>query len=188
MNRGAVLAAAARLYRERGVRGVGLADIARSAGLTHGGLYRHFTSKEEMVAQACATAFQWTLFDLDATLATQPMRPATIARTYLCEAHRDDAGNGCPVAAMAIDAAREGGEVARAFTDGVERYFDVFTKHLADDGSAASAPDRRRARAIDLVTQLVGALVLARATREAAPGLSAEILRETAASIARKSE
>lgn len=185
-NRTAFLQAAARLYRERGVGGVGLADIARTAGLTHGGLYRHFTSKEDMAAQAYATAFEWTLSNLDASLATQPMRPSAIARAYLCEAHRDDPGNGCPVAAMAVDAAREGGDVAQAFATGVERYLELFTKHLTDEGGALPKSDRSRARAIDLVTQLVGALVLARATQEAAPELSMDILREAAASIARR--
>ena len=64
-NRQAILQAAARLYRERGFTGVGVADIAREAGLTHGGLYRHFESKEALAAEAADGAFEWTLTELE---------------------------------------------------------------------------------------------------------------------------
>ena len=101
-NRQGILDAAARLYRERGLTGVGVADITRDAGLTHGGLYRHFASKDVLVQEACTKAFDWSIPVLDGE------RPhATVGdriQRYLSPEHRDAPGSGCPVAALAVDA------------------------------------------------------------------------------------
>ena len=176
-NRQGILDAAARLYRERGLTGVGVADITRDAGLTHGGLYRHFASKEALVQEACTKAFDWSIPVLDGE------RPhATVSdrvRRYLSPEHRDAPGSGCPVAALAVDAARAGGGVSEVFAQGIERNIQRFAQLLADGraeaGSATVQPQDRK-RAIQVLATMVGGLVLARATAAAQPALSDELL------------
>jgi TetR/AcrR family transcriptional repressor of nem operon len=142
-NRQGILDAAARLYRERGLTGVGVADITRDAGLTHGGLYRHFASKDALVQEACARAFDWSMTPLDGA------RPNTTVceriQSYLSPQHRDAPGQGCPVAALAVDAARAGGELSEVFAEGIERNIVRFAQLLAADrGDAVSGHHGRR--------------------------------------------
>lgn len=186
LNREGILDAAATLYRQQGFKGIGVADITRAAGLTHGGLYRHFKSKEDLAAQACARSFDWTLAQLASSGPQLDFTPASVAANYLTAAHRDAPGRGCPVAALATDVGREGGVVADAFVAGVERYLAKFTRHRPDGSMAHPPTPADRARAIELVTQLVGALVLARATASARPALSDEILETVARGIAQR--
>ena len=100
-NRQGILDAASRLYRERGLTGVGVADITRDAGLTHGGLYRHFESKDALVREACARAFDWSIAPLDGH--TPNASVADRVKSYLSPQHRDTPGSGCPAAALAVD-------------------------------------------------------------------------------------
>jgi len=188
-NRQGILDAAARLYRERGLTGVGVADITRDAGLTHGGLYRHFESKDALVREACARAFDWSIAPLDGH--TPNASVADRIQSYLSPQHRDAPGSGCPAAALAVDAARAGGELSQVFADGIERNIQRFAQLLADsepaapagtapqdadEATAAAAAATRRAHAMQVLATMVGGLVLARATAAAQPGLSEEIL------------
>lgn len=190
-NRQGILDAAARLYRERGLTGVGVADITRDAGLTHGGLYRHFESKDALVREACARAFDWSIAPLDGH--TPNANVADRIQSYLSPQHRDAPGSGCPAAALAVDAARAGPELSQVFAEGIERNIQRFAKLLADSAPAAPAapaPDlapqdadeaavaaaTHRARAMQVLATMVGGLVLARATAAAQPGLSEELL------------
>jgi TetR/AcrR family transcriptional repressor of nem operon len=191
-NRQGILDAAARLYRERGLTGVGVADITRDAGLTHGGLYRHFESKDALVREACARAFDWSIAPLDGH--TPNASVADRIQSYLSPQHRDAPGSGCPAAALAVDAARAGGELSQVFAEGIERNIQRFAQLLADAEpampavSAGTAPQdadkttaaataaTHRARAVQVLATMVGGLVLARATAAAQPGLSEEIL------------
>lgn len=191
-NRQSILDAAARLYRERGLTGVGVADITRDAGLTHGGLYRHFESKDALVREACARAFDWSIAPLDGH--TPNASVADRIQSYLSPQHRDAPGSGCPAAALAVDAARAGGELSQVFAEGIERNIQRFAQLLADAEpampavSAGTAPQdadkttaaataaTHRARAVQVLATMVGGLVLARATAAAQPGLSEEIL------------
>lgn len=190
-NRQGILDAAARLYRERGLTGVGVADITRDAGLTHGGLYRHFESKDALVREACARAFDWSIAPLDGH--TPNANVADRIQSYLSPQHRDAPGSGCPAAALAVDAARAGPELSQVFAEGIERNIQRFAKLLADSAPAApAAPDSapapqdadeaavaaatQRARAMQVLATMVGGLVLARATAAAQPGLSQELL------------
>ena len=176
-NRQGILDAAARLYRERGLTGVGVADITRDAGLTHGGLYRHFASKDALVQEACTRAFDWSIPVLDGA---QPH--ATVSdriERYLSPEHRDAPGSGCPVAALAVDAARAGGGLSEVFAEGIERNIQRFAQLLADsatDAGGATISPQNRARAIHVLATMVGGLVLARATAAAQPALSDELL------------
>jgi TetR/AcrR family transcriptional repressor of nem operon len=188
-NRQGILDAAARLYRERGLTGVGVADITRDAGLTHGGLYRHFESKDALVREACARAFDWSIAPLDGH--TPNASVADRIQSYLSPQHRDAPGSGCPAAALAVDAARAGPELSQVFAEGIERNIQRFAKLLADsapaapavaappdanEATAAAAAATHRAHAMQVLATMVGGLVLARATAAAQPGLSEEIL------------
>jgi TetR/AcrR family transcriptional repressor of nem operon len=179
-NRFAILQTAARLYRERGFTGVGVADITREAGLTHGGLYRHFESKEALAAEACGHALECELSELaspnaDSTSETgQSLR--TAVANYLSPRHRDGVGRGCPVAALAADAARETGAIAETFAQGIGRYMAHFAQRRPDGTQTAVIEPEDRVRAISMVSTMVGGLILARATVGGLPALSDEIL------------
>ncbi|CAN7599259.1 TetR/AcrR family transcriptional regulator [Acidovorax sp. LjRoot194] len=172
-NRQGILDAASRLYRERGLTGVGVADITRDAGLTHGGLYRHFASKDALVREACARAFDWSIAPLDGHTPNANM--ADRIKSYLSPQHRDEPGNGCPAAALAVDAARAGPELSQVFAEGIERNIQRFTQLLADHAPGAP-PSAQRARAMEVLATMVGGLALARATAAGQPALSQEIL------------
>lgn len=179
-NRRAILRAAAQLYRERGFTGVGVADITREAGLTHGGLYRHFDSKDALAAEACEHAFEWELSELgtpnaDASTGADNFLRTSVAN-YLSPQHRDSVGHGCPVAALATEAARETGAIADAFAQGIGRYMALFARRRPDGTQAEQIEPEDRARAISMLSTMVGGLILARATAHGLPALSDEIL------------
>src|SRR5256885_1424937 len=89
-NRQDILEAAARLYRVHGLDGVGVAEVTRGAGLTHGGLYRHFESKDALVREACARAFDWSIAPLDGLQGEQAGSLAARVQSYLSPQHRED--------------------------------------------------------------------------------------------------
>jgi TetR/AcrR family transcriptional repressor of nem operon len=165
-----IVDAAARLFRERGFEGIGVADLMKEVGLTHGGFYGHFASKDALEAEACtrALARSLTLWRKRSELA--PNDPlAAIADVYLTARHRDDPGAGCLVAALGSDVSRRGPGVRRAVTDHLNSAFDLLARLVPGKSKAA-----RRRKAIDAYARLVGALVLARAVDDDA--LSREIL------------
>ncbi|MDT0137615.1 TetR/AcrR family transcriptional regulator [Acidovorax sp. PRC11] len=178
-NRQGILDAAARLYREHGLAGVGVADITRHAGLTHGGLYRHFENKDALVREACARAFDWSIAPPDGVQSDGSNGAPGLAgrvKSYLSSAHRDHPGEGCPVAALAVDAARAGGDLSAVFAQGIERNIGRFARMV--EGLDPSAPPsvEGRERAIQMLATMVGGMVLARATADGRPALSDEIL------------
>ena len=178
-NRQGILEAASRLYRERGLQGVGVADITRTAGLTHGGLYRHFESKDALVAEACSAAFDWAIPVAEG--APQEARVRSRIEGYLSPQHRDAPGTGCPVAALAVDAARHGDGLSEVFAQGIERNIARFAQLLAGgsaeaSGAAAAQHPAHRAHAMHILATMVGGMVLARATVAARPALSDEWL------------
>jgi TetR/AcrR family transcriptional regulator, transcriptional repressor for nem operon len=160
-NRDHIVRAAARLFRERGIAGVSVADVTAAAGLTHGGFYKHFASKEALVAEAVGRAVDDQIARLDG----YPDRAALLT-AYLSPAHRDSPGDGCPTAGFGGDLAREdpAHPARRAYADGLRAYADRL------DGDLAA------------VSTLVGALLLARAT--AGTPLSDELLEAAAARLA----
>jgi len=174
-NREGIVDAAARLYREKGLDGVGVAEITRDAGLTHGGLYRHFESKDALAREACLRAFEWTITPLDGLEpseadATSAHSLRALVHGYLSATHRDHPGEGCPAAALAADAARAGPEMSEVFALGVERNIQRFM------GVLQGEDETRRTQTIVTLSSMVGALVLARATAAGNPALSEEIL------------
>jgi TetR/AcrR family transcriptional repressor of nem operon len=187
-NRAGIVDAAARLYREHGLAGVGVADITRDAGLTHGGLYRHFESKDALAREACLRAFDWTITPLAALdgphgdgEADPQVRLQALVHGYLSSSHRDHPGEGCPAAALAVDAARAGPEMSEVFAQGVESNIQRFARALRPTEPADEDPQRpltpeERATTITTLATMVGGLVLARATAAGNPALSEEIL------------
>ena len=174
-HRAGIVDSAARLYREKGLSGVGVAEITRDAGLTHGGLYRHFASKDALAREACLRAFEWTITPLDGleqdSEASSSARLQAMVDSYLSTSHRDHPGEGCPAAALATDAARAGPEMSEVFAQGVERNIQRFMRVLEGE------PAPKRARTMVMLSSMVGALALARATAAGNPALSAEILQ-----------
>jgi len=180
-NRQAILDAAARLFRVHGFGGVGVAEITRAAGFTHGGFYRHFESKEALAAEVCTQSFARSVAKLETRFAARDGDPSEYFHQYLSAEHVVDASNGCPMPTLACDGAREHGLVPAALAEGIGLYLQRLAQHRPDGSvveSAGMLDDADKARAIVSLSALVGGMVLARATHEAAPALSDEI-RET---------
>lgn len=178
-NREKILDAAARLFREKGYDGVGVADIMKAVGLTHGGFYGHFASKEDLIAQASSRAARKFLPGFQALARRSPDTAFdTIVENYLSASHRDRPETGCPFAALGSDMARQS-EASRAGASAVLREeFDLLASLLP----GRNAGERRRA-AIAALSTLVGALVLSRISDDAA--LSDEILAAGRAALER---
>ncbi|WP_394824922.1 TetR/AcrR family transcriptional regulator [Pendulispora albinea] len=169
-NHDRILRIAAARFREKGIEGLSVADLMKEAGLTHGGFYRHFASREDLVAEAIAYALtdgetQGGLEELSADNVTF----TTLIDAYLNETHRDSPAQGCAVAALAGDVARSGARTRAVFTRQVKRNIQSLSAMLAN-GDAPS----KRAHAILIWSALVGSLTLARAVND--KKLSAEIL------------
>jgi TetR/AcrR family transcriptional repressor of nem operon len=176
-NRERIIEVAARLFRERGFDGIGLADLMKSAGLTHGGFYGHFASKEDLMAQACARAQEGSLASFHRVAERGRKNSlAAVASAYLSPAHRDRPGEGCVLAALGAEAARHGSPVRSVFTRGVRSALDMLTQ-LAPGKSRRA----KRERALVTYASMVGALVLARAVDD--PELSNQVLQSVLASI-----
>ena len=172
-----ILDVATRLFRERGIDGIGVADLMKAAGLTHGAFYGHFKSKEDLVAQACARAVlrmkqNWTNVIDQAT--GNPLE--ALAATYLTPKHRDSAGRGCPMAALGSEIARQAPPVRRAFTDELRPFLDYLSRNV--QGNSKSL---RRQKALATYAGLVGALIVSRAVDDL--DLSNEILSAVAATM-----
>ncbi|MFK3965295.1 TetR/AcrR family transcriptional regulator [Ensifer adhaerens] len=163
-NKKTILEAAGQLFRERGFESVTVTDVMKAAGLTHGGFYGYFKSKEDLIAQ--------TIAGLQG--ATEPLSVdlASIAERYLSPEHRDNYGHGCPLAALASEVSRQPGAARSEMTEVLKRQFTRF-------GKIAPGPneDEKRRAAIGSSAAMIGALILARMTDD--PDLSTEILDET---------
>jgi TetR/AcrR family transcriptional regulator, transcriptional repressor for nem operon len=165
-----VLDAAARLVREKGADGVSVPEVMAAAGLTHGGFYKHFSSKEALLAEAAVHAFTTRREAFAEQLEAEPETArARFLSDYLSTAHRDHPGVGCAGVALAADAARRdpADAVHGAYVAGVTQLADALhALHGADHDAAASARDETRTdpEALVELAMLVGAQVLARAT------------------------
>jgi TetR/AcrR family transcriptional regulator, transcriptional repressor for nem operon len=189
-NRQRVVAAAARLFRERGFDGVGVVDLMGAAGLTHGGFYNHFGSKDELGAVACGHALTRAAAAIEAVADARPGRKdaslGDYRRRYLSRKSRDAKGFGCPMVAFGADVSRQSEGLRRQYAAGLRRYLDGFVRALGAESGEGRADAWLRARAIAQFSTMVGAVVLARGVAAVDPALSDEILAGALASIERE--
>jgi TetR/AcrR family transcriptional repressor of nem operon len=176
-NRRKILVAAGGLFREHGFEAVSVAQVMKAAGLTHGGFYGYFASKDDLIAAALA--------ELVVAPPVAPLDPNSFAGRYLNPAHRDDRAGGCPVAALGGEAIRHSPQTRAAMTEGLRRQIERLAQGSADD-TAQGDPQVARRAAIGRWSTLVGALVLARLSDDVA--LSDEVLAETRTWLAERPE
>jgi TetR/AcrR family transcriptional regulator, transcriptional repressor for nem operon len=165
-----IVSAASKMLRQRGIDRTSLIDLMEAVGLTHGGFYRHFKSKDDLVAESTFRAFEESVVRFEARGGKMGPKAALQAYVdeYLSETHIKHPEDGCPIAAYGADAARQNDMVRDVFSEGMGRLID-----LVSDG-LSSPKEERRARAVELLAMLSGAVVMARATND--PKLSRQIL------------
>jgi TetR/AcrR family transcriptional regulator, transcriptional repressor for nem operon len=145
--------------RERGAHGIGVADLMKDAGLTHGGFYAHFDSREALLIEAFAYAMdrgteRWRKV---AEQTPPEKRFATIVQSYLTPVHRDDPGRGCTIPTLGAEIARESPKTRRAFAAKLEQMIDMLADQISDQPRKAA-----RKRAMAAIATMMGTLVLAR--------------------------
>jgi len=159
-----IVDAAAKMLRRRGIDGMSVADLMQDVGLTHGGFYRHFVSKEALVVEAMTATFDEMIRRLepqDVTTSASAALDAYVS-VYLSMGHVEHPELGCPIAAYGTDVARESDAIRQAYTAALERLLATIAKGLP----CSSA--KRRARASELFSLICGAVVTARASGETA--------------------
>lgn len=184
-----IIQEAARLMREKGIGATSVADVMGAAGMTTGGFYKHFDSKDDLATAAVAAAFESILTPVRRNAEKSGAEAARAAyfRQYLSEGHVRNPGKGCPVAAMGTDGGREAELLGPAFAQGVEEILQFL--------GAGGMKKPARATLIRQMSTLVGAIVLARAVGDsdlrdeilsaAAPAVEAAIGKTTAADLTR---
>ncbi len=158
-NREKIITTAAKLFREKGFDGIGVVDLMKAAGLTHGGFYGHFESKEDLMAQACERAVD-ELLQAGETRRLDSKDSPYIAflKNYLSIGHRDQPGAGCLMAALGAEAARQNPRVRSAFTQSAKRLFAALMEIIP-----ATNKKKARENALLTLSMLVGAQTIARA-------------------------
>jgi TetR/AcrR family transcriptional repressor of nem operon len=169
-----IVETAARAIRRSGYNGTSVADIMKEAGLTHGGFYAHFPSRETMLAEAADRAGAESVAASTHVAATaQPERALqALVRAYLSKEHVKSVETGCPIAALGSEMPRQAPEVRRAATRRIKEMIDLVARQLPDWGKPAA-----HERALVAVATSVGALLLARAVDD--PKLSDALLEAT---------
>lgn len=167
-NREHIVETASVLFRERGFDGVGLVDLMRAAGFTHGGFYKHFGSKADLMVESSVSGLSRSLAGAEA------LDIQSFVDIYVSRSHRDGRADGCTMSALCGDAARQSDELKGAFAEGIDRMLQTLVEKYPtiDD----SAPGEARAKMIDVLAHAVGATVLSRACPDDSP-LADEILK-----------
>ncbi|MGQ4390509.1 TetR/AcrR family transcriptional regulator [Streptomyces sp. SAS_270] len=180
-NRAHIVATASRLFRERGYDGVGVAELMAAAGFTHGGFYKHFRSKADLMAEASASGLS------QIAARTEGLDPAEFVESYVSREHRDGRSDGCTIAALSGDAARQPEDVKTEFAAGIENLLTALQAPIDTPGDADQDQRAARAMVIGMLAHSVGAIMLSRACPDDSP-LADEILdvcrKEILASLA----
>lgn len=177
-NKKAIVTAAEKLFRERGVAAVGLSELTKAAGFTQGGFYNHFKSKDALVdavmekAMEDGAALLVSGFDAAKEEAADPMQQ--YVEWYLSSDHRVNVEAGCPLTAFAGDVRRLGKDAREAYARGLTWNIEQLANVIEGEN-----PQEKREKAIALFSQMVGSLVLSRAVAEADTGLADEILKDS---------
>ena len=166
-----IVDAAARAIRRSGYTGTGVADIMKDAGLTHGGFYAHFASREALLVEAADCAGAESIAALKQVVTAAPPEQAlqAVMQSYLSKAHLESIESGCPVAALGSEMPRQALEVRRASTRRIKEMIDLVARLLPEQES----PEGRE-QALVIVSSMVGTLLLARAVDD--PALSDSLL------------
>ena len=168
--RARIIRKASKEFNQHGIAGTGLADVMKSAGLTHGGFYKHFQSKDALVAEALERGLQKS-FQAMEHLADEGTI-AEIINEYLSPVHRDESDNACPLPALGTELWRAGGKARQKASLGVARFVSLVEKHLKD-----LPAEKRKSRAHAIVAAMVGGMMLSRIVTD--PKLSERLLRDT---------
>ena len=169
-----IVAIASKKFREEGLAGVGIADLMKQADLTVGGFYKHFASRDHLVAEALSSAFGGWKRQIDAAASGgTSVSLAKLIKDYLTEAHRDNPGTGCAFSALAAEIGRSDKRTRALTTEQVRNDIQLIAGLLPDNN-----PNAARSQAILTFSALVGAMSLARAVSDEA--LSREILMTVA--------
>jgi TetR/AcrR family transcriptional repressor of nem operon len=174
-NRQRVVVASSALFRQRGVDGVGISDLMSEVSLTHGGFYKQFSSKAELVEEACSQALEDTMAFWDAYLEDAVEPRAAFVRAYLSDQHRDRVGEGCLLPALAGEVRREPKAIREVFTRAIRAYADRL------DQPIDSQTQQSRAAALSTLSEMVGAILLARVSVDTQ--LSGDILESACCHI-----
>src|SRR3954452_11794543 len=161
-NRQTGINVASRLFRERGFDGIGLKDLMEGAGLTQGGFYKQFASKEDLAAQASGRALESATRRWSAAVAANPEDPlGAVIAFYLSVEHREEKMDGCPIVALGSDVARQGIDVKASFEAGIKAYLEVLGRLIAEtDG------EEPKGKAMAILSTMVGALTLSRVVND----------------------
>jgi TetR/AcrR family transcriptional repressor of nem operon len=162
-------------FRKSGIVATGLNDLMKAAGLTHGGFYKHFASKDQLVAEACAEAVETAICERLAAAASETRGAAA---AYLSTGHRDNPAAGCPLAAIGSELGRSDETTRAVATEGFLKLVEITAGQF---GKARPADARRRA--LVAVSTMIGALTMSRMVAD--PELSAEILEEARRSLSK---
>lgn len=168
-NRERVVSMSSALFREKGMDGVAINDLMSEAGLTHGGFYKQFNSKAQLVEEACTAAFAQTFGFWEDYLEGTADRRAAFIHAYLSDKHRDNVAQGCLLPALAGEAARQPENIRSVFTQAIQAYAS-----LLDAPSEEQTKDSR-SQALRTLSEMVGAVLLSRTSNDAA--LSQELLQ-----------
>ena len=185
LNRETIVEAATRLFRERGLHGISVVDVMAAAGLTHGGFYGHFESREALAQEASGRAFEQAAQRWQARVAAQESKDTArraVVETYLSNESRDNPGDSCPVVAFAGDMCHEAAEsgLRQTYLQGLNNLLDSLGSLLDTEDEA----DKRQ-QALVQYSLMFGALMLSRATR--GDPLSDEILEAARAALSASS-
>ena len=145
--------------REKGAHGVGVADLMKEAGLTHGGFYAHFDSRDDLVIEAFTHAMDRSTERWRKLIEQTPRekRFATIVNSYLTSLHRDDPGRGCAIPTLGAEIARESSRTRRAFSGRLDQMIDILADQVPNLPRKAA-----RKRAAAAMATMIGTLVMAR--------------------------
>lgn len=167
-----IVKAAAAEFRRNGIHATGLCELMAAAGLTHGGFYRHFDSKDQLVAEACAAGMEAGVGRAAACHGLGKSGLKEIAASYLSTAHRDNPSEGCLLAGLGSELARSGDKTRATATAGILKLADVIASEYC-----RTKPKTAKARALVALSAMIGAITLSRIVTD--PELSAAILDHT---------
>jgi TetR/AcrR family transcriptional repressor of nem operon len=169
-----IVRTAAAEFRRSGIHATGLAELMAAAGLTHGGFYRHFESKNQLVAEACVAGMDLVVGVMEAAACGSGGKNGfeRIVDSYLSTDHRDNRSEGCPLAGLGSELARADDNTRAAASTGFLRLVDVVAKQFR-----RTRPDVAKEHAVFALSAMIGAVTMSRLMTD--PELSASILRDT---------